>query len=298
MKFRIISFPAAVIFLVFSILAIGSCTKENSQTSADEQEIAASNATTEGEGEAEIVYNGVFDDAMGVDDEFGIGGTGVFGRINSCPTVTITRLNPPNAFPARVVLDYGTGCLARDGHYRKGKVITEYTGRLLYPGSIAVTNFDGYYVDSVHVEGTHKITNTSVPPTNNTPPNRSYRVEVINGKLTRPNGNFVEWNSTRNITQIEGLGTLIPMDDIFRIEGSGRGRVRRGNLLTLWESTIIEPLIKRFNCRWIVKGRVRTVRANLAVNSPWVAILDFGTGTCDNLATVTINGISHQITLP
>ena len=62
--------------------------------------------------------------------------------------------------------------------------------------------------------------------------------------------------------------------------------------------TAIEPLFKRFNCRWIVKGRVRTIRANTNTNSPWVAVLDFGAGNCDNQAVITINGVSHQITLP
>jgi len=97
---------------------------------------------------------------------------------------------------------------------------------------------------------------------------------------------------------MEGFVTNTPLDDIFRIEGNARGKVKRGNLLVLWESNITEPLVKRFNCRWIIKGRVRTVRANTATTGPWVAVMDFGTGNCDNQATITINGVVHQITLP
>jgi hypothetical protein len=109
----------------------------------------------------------------------------------------------------------------------------------------------------------------------------------------------VQWNSHKVINQIEGLATPnVPLDDIFRIEGSSRGQVKRGNLLVGWETHIIEPLIKRFNCRWIVKGRIRTVRLNAAANTPWIGILDFGTGDCDNKATLTINGRTIQITLP
>lgn len=298
MKYRLITLPIASIFLTFSILFITSCTKENSSAS-DQQEIEASAVSSESDGQAEIIFNNVFDDAMGVNEEVGLGGTGVFGRINSCPTVTLTRLNPPNPFPVRVVLDFGTGCVGNDGHFRKGKVITEYTKRLIEPAAIATTTFDGFYFDSVKVEGTHRITNTSTAVSGNTTPNRSFRVEVINGKLTRPNTDYVEWNSTKTITQIEGLTTAIPLDDIFRVEGSARGKTKRGPLLTLWESTIIEPLIKRFNCHWIVKGKVRTVRVAAAVNSPWVAVLDFGNGICDNIAWVTINnGTPRQITLP
>lgn len=295
MKIRFI--PAALLssMLLFSMLIISSCQKENSQNGTEEeQEIAASRASSESESEAEIVFNGIFDDAMGVNDEVGVGGTGVFGRLNVCPTVTITRLNPPDLFPVKIVMDFGAnGCVGQDGHFRKGKVITIYTNRLLVPGAIATTTFDGFYFDSTKVEGTHKITNTS---TSNT--TRQFTVVITNAKLTKPNGNFIEWNSEKVITQMEGLNTPIPLDDIFKIEGGSRGVVKRGALLVGWQSTILEPLVKRFNCRWIVRGVVRTVRLNATTNTPWVALLNFGNGTCDNLAVVTINGVSYQITLP
>jgi hypothetical protein len=297
MKLRFNSPILATILVAFTVLFIVSCQKEDSQNgTADEQEQAASQASGEADAEADVIYNGVFDDAMGVNDEVALGGTGVFGRPNACPTVTIIRLNAPNPFPARVVLDFGAGCTGPDGHFRKGKVITTYTNRLLVPGAIATTEFDGFFVDSVKVEGVHKITNEGNNTT--TPPLRKYKVEVINGKLTKPSGNFIEWNSTKTITQVEGVITPTPLDDVLKIEGGSRGRVRRGALLVGWESNIREPLMKRFTCRWIVKGIIRTVRVNLGATSPWVAELNFGTGNCDNQAILTINGIPRQITLP
>ncbi len=297
MKLRVFPVKLAAILFFSTLLFFVACQKENSQTGTpDEQEIEAAKVSSEADGDAETVFNGVFDDAFGVSDEVGIAGTGVFGRVTACPDVIIERLNQPNAFPVRVTLDFGTtGCVGRDGHYRRGKVITEYTNRLIIPGAMATTTFDGFYFDSIHVEGTHKIKNTSVVATPVT--SRQFTVNVINGKLTKPNGNYIEWNSEKIITQIEGLGTNNPLDDIFRVEGSSRGKVRRDNLIVLWESRITEPLIKRFNCHWIVKGKVRTVRANASANTPWVAVLDFGTGNCDNQATITINGTTYQITL-
>jgi hypothetical protein len=221
-------------------------------------------------------------------------GIGVFGRVTACYTVTITRLNPPDAFPVKIVVDFGTtGCLGSDGHVRKGKIVTEYTGRLLAVGSKATTIFDGFYVDSVKVEGKHVILNSSTSANS-----RQFTVDVTDAKLTKPSGNFTEWKSHKVITQIEGIGTpFVPFDDIFRTEGTASGRVKRGALLVSWESSTTEPLIKKFSCRWITKGRIRTIRTNNTVNSPWVAVLDFGTGDCDNKATITINGVSRQITL-
>ncbi len=297
-----------ILSFFFSLLMITSCSKENSQTATDSQEEELANAAGESSAESESTFNGFFDDAMGASNEVGVAGSGVFyGRIDTmtpmprCFTIIVTHPTA-NPFPVIVVVDFGTtGCTGPDGRVRKGKVITEYTNRLIYPGAIATTTFDGFYVDAIHVEGTHKISNisgTPVPPANIA---RKFRVEVINGKLTRPDGNYIEWDSDKTITQIEGLTTPdFPRDDAFKIEGSAHGTVKRGNLLVRWESVITEPLIRRLTCQWIVKGRIRTVRVNLPDpnNSRWAAVLDFGAGICDNQATITINGITRQITLP
>jgi hypothetical protein len=283
----------SLVFL-FGLFMLVSCKRENSQTLTEEQQQQeASIASSEADAEAEIAFNDVFDDAMGVNDEVGIEGVGTLNRLTPCYTITVTRLNPPAAFPVKIVIDFGpSGCRGLDGHFRKGKIITEYTNRLLIAGASATTTFDGFYVDSIKVEGSHKIANTSSSNTI-----RQYTVDVTNAKLTKPSGNYVEWRNHKVITQSEGLLTVASTDDIFKIEGSAGGKVKKGALLVAWESNIIEPLLKKYSCRWIAKGKIRTVRANTTANSPWIATLDFGTGNCDNQAIITINGVSHQITL-
>lgn len=306
MKYRFGFTQLAAIIFLSGMFFFVSCSKENSQSGTDAQEEEVSKVSGEADAEAESVFNEFFDDVMGVNNDVGVSGSGVFfGRPDSlvpvarCFTVTVTHPNN-TPFPAHVVIDFGTvGCPGPDGRVRKGKIIIHYTDRLTVPGAVATTTFDRFFVDAINVEGTHKITNisgTPVPPANIA---RKFKVEVINGKLTKPNGDYIEWNSLKTITQIEGLITPdFPRDDVFKIEGSANGKVRRGNLLVRWESTITEPLIRRLTCRWIVRGKIRTVRANLPNNSRWVAVLDFGNGICDNLATLTINGITRQITLP
>jgi hypothetical protein len=290
--------------VVFALLLVFtlSCTKENSNSGTDAQEEEVSTVTSESDAEAEGIFNGIFDDVMGVNDDVGMAGTGVFGRVlrpTGCYTVTITHPNN-TPFPIRVLIDFGTtACMGPDGHTRRGKIICEYTDRLIKPGAISSTNFENFYFDSIKIQGTHKITNMSSPITTQ-PLARQFKVEVIDARLTKPNGNFTEWNSIKTVEQMEGLITPDrPIDDIFRIKGSARGRAKRDNLVVVWESNVVdnEPLIKRFTCRWINKGTIRSVRANTAANSPWVATLNFGAGACDNKATLTINGRSHEITL-
>lgn len=298
----------ATFIVLFTALLFSACKKE---TSGNADEEFASQASSEADAESEFIFNEVFDNVMGVSNDVGLAGVGVFGQVNpgsdgitartaACPDVTITLLSPPDAFPKKIVLDFGTGCIARDGRRRSGKIITVYTNRLIHPGAKATTTFENYQVDSIKVQGTHIIMNQSIVAT---PPNASithiWKVAVEGAKLTKPNGNYVEWNSTKTITQIEGMNTtLIPHDDIYKITGSTTGKVKRGDLLVGWRAEITEPLIKKFSCKWIVKGILKVVRVNLSNTSQWVAVLNYGNGDCDNKALATINGVPHIITLP
>lgn len=301
---------AAVLLVSFFIIA-SSCKKEQSELSPAEAQTFGQ-VTSESDAEAEAIFDDIFDNTMGVNTEVGVGGTGIFGRVAgqpvdiggkdqiitgaygtdtvpACVTITVTRLNPPAPFPVKVVVDFGTGCTGRDGRLRKGKIITVYTGRLVVPGSVAETTFDGYYVNDVKVEGVHRTENKS------TSQQWMFTITVRNGKLTRPNGNYSQWNSTKTITQIEGSGTpLFPLDDVFSIKGESNGTVKRADTLYQWAARTLpdNPLIKRFNCRWIVRGKIAIRRTNSDV-----AVIDYGNGGCDNKATVTINGNTFEITL-
>ena len=304
-KFALVTRLTTVAFA--ATLLITGCKKENSDTLSSQEEQEAAMYSSESEADAEVAFNDVFDNAMGVNSELGTGGVGIFGRVASpqngriggvdsvppCVNVTIAPTQP-GVFPKTVTIDFGSGCFSH-GHLRSGKIQIVYTGRLLASGSSATTTFINYKIDSIAVEGTHIITNTTAttPGSNQ----KQFKIEVVNGKLTWRNGNFVEWNAIRTHTQIEGNGTAIPADDIFSVRGNANGKVKRANLIVLWDSEITEPLMKKFICPWISKGRIRTVRRGLPQNTPWVAVLDYGAGTCDNQATLTINGNTRQITL-
>lgn len=284
-----------------AILFIPGCKKESSNTLSTQEEGDVAVYSTESEIESQFVFDDVFNNVLGVNNDLGIGGVGIFGRVGTltektdslplCVKVSITPVQP-TVFPKTVVLDFGAGCNSH-GHLRSGKITTVYTGRLSESGKSATTTFDNFKIDSLVVEGTQKITNSTVPGSNQ----RQFTVEVTNAKLTRPDGNYEEWAATHVNTQIEGNGTPLPADDIFRITGNSYGKTRHGNLLVSWTSEIGEPLVKKFSCRWFSKGTLKTVRNGLPSNTPWVGLLDFGNGTCDNTATLTINGNVRQITL-
>jgi hypothetical protein len=297
--------PFTTIAFVATLLMAG-CKKEDSTSLSAQEERQAATYSGESEIDSEIAFDDVYDNVMGVNTEVGLGGVGIFGRVASttgrgsgldsvppCVTVTITP-QQTGVFPKTVTLDFGQGCYSHN-HLRSGKIKTVYSGPLREPGNSATTTFDNFKVDSVSVEGTHKITNTTASTSGSN--QRQFKIDITAAKLTRPNGDYTEWTATRTQTQIEGNGTLLPTDDVLSVQGISHGRVKRASLIVLWNSEITEPLIKKYSCRWISKGRVRTIREGLPANTPWVNLLDYGTGVCDNQATLTINGNTQQITL-
>ncbi len=279
-------------------LFLSACKKQDDESGAKGKEEFAM-AASESDATAEGVFDDVFNNVMGVSPEVGIGGTGVFGRMDvsgaridgvdstPCYTVAIKQLNNTTRFPLQITIDFGTGCTARDGRTRKGKITVVYTGSLVISGNSATTIFDNYYLDNIKVEGTHKLTNTG------TLDKKSYTTQVINAKLSQSNGDYIQWNSQKTVTQVEGGSTpLIGLDDAYNVTGNAGGSVQLNGKYFQWSTAITAPLLKRFSCPWIAKGTI-----SLSKGSDAVAVLDYGSGTCDNKVVFTVNGSIHEITL-
>ena len=64
---------------LFIVLVIFSCKKETSGTLAPQDEEQANVSATESDAEAENVFDGVFNDVLGVNKDVALGGTGIFG---------------------------------------------------------------------------------------------------------------------------------------------------------------------------------------------------------------------------
>jgi hypothetical protein len=290
--------------MVALILLLVSCQKDNNTNDVptDIESLAAASGEDLVQ---EATSNEVFDDVTGIDDVtagddlgiYGIDGDGIFtgqatGSGSDQTNQSLTRCFTVNVeprergvFPKTVTIDFGSGCEVK-GHLRKGKIITVYSGRLHVPGNKAVTTFDNYSIDSFKIEGKHTVQNTTSPGSNQ----RSFSTTVENARITNiNNGNWCSWNSNRKMTQVEGNGTpFFPRDDIFSITGSRSVACSNGKN---WTSEITEPLLKKFTCKWIVKGVVK-----ISLNKT-VGLLDFGDGSCDNKATITADGVSRAITL-
>ena len=188
-----------------------------------------------------------------------------------CATVTVT---PASGFPKTIVIDFGTSC-TYNGNTRSGKINIVISDSVRRPGSTAVMTFDNYYKNQYKVEGTYTWTNTSTVGT------RSWKRKTENGKITAPDARYWLHSGMRYITQTAGVGTATIIDDVFSITGDHTVANATGATRVI---TVLNALQKKVACANIDKGILKVQGPN------HYATIDFGDGTCDNLALLSIDG--------
>ena len=130
-----------IAFALIGAFTFTGCKKESSvNTPATEEDATETTATVEAvtqDAETEGQFDDVFNitasmNSSQVGEDLGLG-TNVSGLYQlgsrtpdtTAPCFTITVVpNIPHVFPKTVTIDFGTGCLGRDGKYRKGKIVS------------------------------------------------------------------------------------------------------------------------------------------------------------------------------
>jgi hypothetical protein len=260
------------------IMAFSSCKKDRSST-IDEIE------TTFEISENQAVSDNLNQDAGDVMEEAaarhgltgggnGCGNPNTMNWIGQCATITVT-----GNFPAKnIKIDFGAGCTSPNGVIRKGIVNILLTDSVRTPGSKATITFDNYFVNAFKKEGTITRTNTTIAGSNT----RSHNRTVTNGKITGPNGKYWLHSSNIDITQTAGVNTPCDItDDVYTLTGTRTATNAAGKSRT---SSTQTPLQKKTSCSNIDMGILKVEGPN------HYAIIDFGDGACNNLATISIDG--------
>jgi len=199
-----------------------------------------------------------------------------------CVIVTIDTLS----FPFTISIDFGpTNCLCNDGKWRRGIINVQHSGPYWAVGTVITTTLDNYFVNNHQVIGTKILTNQGL----NTSGNPTWTVHV-DGQIIKPNGGIITWVGDRMREWSEGYTTpFIWWDDTYMITGSHNVVASNGTTLS---ATIIQGLEFSLNCYWIKSGIIELQHSLLPLIE-----LDYGPGTCDDDAIVTIDGTSYPIKL-
>ena len=203
---------------------------------------------------------------------------------DSCPQVTVDHPET-GIWPKAITIDYGSGCTGFYDNTRAGKILILVTGPRSEAGSTRTVTFDNYYFNGIKVEGTKVLENMGLNSNNNF----VVSVKLTGGKLTLPDGKTIERSFDHQREWIAGFLTKNLWDDQCLITGTLTGKNVEG---ISYIRTITTPVKWERVCRFPVSGILDIEREG---KDP--VILDYGSGQCDNLATVTINGETKEIQL-
>jgi hypothetical protein len=273
---RPIRISLILLMAIAMAVAVVSCKKEKND-SKDNTTWASDNSLAEK----------TFGDVKNIADEAMAtqGKSTSFDTIYLGPCVLVTL--DLAVFPYELTIDFGTtNCLCNDGHYRRGRIVTTFTGLYHVTGTVITHTFDNYFVDDNQVLGTVVITNQG--PNNAGHP--IFSVEVNGSIIKANNGGTITWVSSRTNEWAAGYDTPQWWDDIYLITGTGTGTGTDGKIYTMEITSAVEV---KLNCHWIVAGILEIQPQDYPL-----IIVDYGDGTCDATAVVTINGVDYTITMP
>lgn len=268
MKTKNVILTVTALVIAFT-LSVMSCKKENNAELEQNNE-SVSDAST-----ADDSYN----DADNVaDNAYSNGGTDIRTAsidqlTGSCATVA------HDTVAKKLTIDFGTtNCVCRDGKSRRGKILVSYTGKYKEAGSVHTITFDSYYVNDNKIEGSKTVTNKGLNSSN-----MPYWEITANGTVQLADGaGIVTWSSTRTRTMTAGYATPTWTDDEYDITGSATGTSAKGVKFT---TTITTALHKKIGCKWFTSGIVEHTPDGKPKRT-----VDYGNGTCDDQATVTVTG--------
>ena len=282
MKTNKITIGLAVVAIAFTSI-ISSCRKKTE----DEKDKDTSSAKDQ------ALASSAVNDLTNISDEAGrslnissfkVDGTSAV--LSTCASLTFDTLLSAKT----ITVNFGTtNCLCNDGRYRRGMITLAFTGR--YRDSlttITVTPLN-YYVNDNQLLGTKTIKNKG----HNAAHHLVYEINANMSVVKGDGSGIITWSSIRQREWISGESTLTWNDDIYSITGGATGAAAGGGTFS---TLITTPLIRNMalGCRrHFTSGVVEHAPTGKATR-----YIDYGSGACDDIATVTIDGVSYTITLP
>jgi len=181
-----------------------------------------------------------------------------------------------------VTIDFGNGCTTLKEDILSGKIIAEITYNAYQKIANIKQSFDKFYFNSKKIEG--NIEKKLVLKNEKGNPEAVISRDI---KITWLDNSFVLVNEESKRECVAGFETYSWLDNVYLITGSRTVTKENGKIK---EATIITPLKKDMTCKYIESGIIK-------FENNFTITLNYGNGTCDDLAIATINGIDYDIKL-
>jgi hypothetical protein len=293
MKTNLKNLPA-ILLLATAITSLISCKKDKSTPSSSSTATnnAAANMTANAV-TADNIYSDAFSVALqtssdqsldimmqragrSTDSPQGIEGT------YYCANISVSG----STFPVTVTVDFGTGCKSADSITRSGSITYVFSGRLSTPGTTISATFNNYVVNGYQLNGIYTIANTT---TNLNSPQLT--TTVTGGNILFPTDTSYSFAGTKTISLASG--SIINVSGlVFNITGNYKIGSSYGDTLAV---TVTTPLEKKVTCQYVDQG---VISFDYTKNTDSVSgTLDYGSGTCDDQALLTIGPFTENITI-
>jgi len=261
------------------IFAFTSCQKKEVTTAFDE--ITLSQQETQSEealSDVDLLVDETVDNYSG---QLKSALLGNFMYLSDCAIITVNMTVSPKV----ITIDFGTSCTGKDGKVRSGKIIVKSDSFTSFP-SVRTKTFENYVVDGKTIQGT--VIKTILKDQEN-----NIRTAEINEDITIGfTGNEESARRIAHLTRQFQRGILASATD-NKIVTWGTVEFIRVSGVKVNKTVAAEtPLVFSVACHHIVSGMVSISTSN---NFNWT--IDFGNGTCDNTATLTIGSKSREINI-
>lgn len=266
-------FNLSIVALILFGLVMTSCQSEDSISDINVSEVDLKSVETEAEIDKVSDETSAIIEEVYLMEEFPATKSSATDRyLPDCVTITIVLVQNMKT----VTIDFGEGCELRNGNLVSGKIMLEYEKDPEAASKMISFEFDGFTFNEKSVEGEGSILRERSNDNGNPQSTKTANVTV-----TWPDGTFANKNGTKIREWIEGQGTGAWGDNVFLITGNWMFTKKNGTVLS---AQIVEPLRRELACKFLVSGIVE-----LSKNEN-MAVLNYGNGDCDDLATVSVNG--------
>jgi len=176
-------------------------------------------------------------------------------------------------------------CVDCFGNTKLGSVNVLLTGYWKNDSTSRTITYDNFSINGNKLEGTRTILNTGF----NEMQNLTFERSFLNASYSQGDTATMTWESNRNVEMINGFETFIAADDQYMVAGGASGVNFEGKSFT---ASITEELHYKRCSMFPVSGSI-----TIDIEDESSIFINYGEGECDNIADVTIDDVTTEITL-
>ncbi len=205
-----------------------------------------------------------------------------FAFRDDCPDVSSS--NSFGHFPNTITIDFGAGCEVNDSLLVSGKILVTFYGFMNHSGDSLTTEYQNFTVNGNELTGIYVVKNLGKDDEGY----RNISKELRNGYITLDSGENASYQFSRTVRYSINNTPFNSDDDELRVSGNFSGDDIDGDS---YSGIIKTELVMPVDCGCFVSGE-----QEITINSEDVYNLNFGDGTCDNTATLTLpDGSTEEI---